>query len=75
MKWLDQVGNDEKTSVAWAFNRASAQTSYLRDLGPNETPDDLNRRQSVGAADYASDEHHDGQSGTRYHIWHGKDRK
>lgn len=42
VKWLDQVGNDEKTSVAWAFNRASAQTSYLRDLGPNETPDDLN---------------------------------
>ncbi|PPQ30382.1 hypothetical protein CCR94_12665 [Rhodoblastus sphagnicola] len=27
-KWLDQVSNDEKKTVAWAFSRASAQTSY-----------------------------------------------
>jgi hypothetical protein len=28
MNYLDNVSNDEKTSVSWAFSRASAQTAY-----------------------------------------------
>jgi hypothetical protein len=40
--WLDGVSNDEKTSVAWAASRASAQISYewiMQDRGV--TPDNL----------------------------------
>lgn len=42
VSWLDNVSNDEKTSIAWAASRADAQVSYERTAARGGgTPDNL----------------------------------